>query len=88
MNNTHVEKTIEKVINELDADGLILTGQGFCFAMAEIVQTKLAEKNINSRLVECQLTIIQKSPPALKLVGHSLKSQSTPDQFDTHTWFV
>ena len=84
MNNTYVEKTIEKVINELDADGLILTGQGFCFAMAEIVQTKLAEKNINSRLVECQLTIIQKSPPALKLVGHSLKSQATPDQFDTH----
>lgn len=78
------KQTIDRVINELDADGLILTGQGYCFAMAEIIQTKLAEKGMNSRLVECQLTIIQKNPPALKLIGHSIKGHNVPESFDTH----
>lgn len=84
MNATQIEKTIKQAVDNIESQGLLLNGQGYCFAMAEIMQTRLAELGMGSRLVECQLTIIQKSPPALKLIGHSLKSQAIPEQFDTH----
>jgi hypothetical protein len=86
MTTDKIKQKIDQVISELDADGLILTGQGYCFAMAEIAQTKLAEAGIQSRLVECQLTMIQKSPPALRLVGHGVMATAPGqnNQFDTH----
>lgn len=84
MTTTNVRETIDQVIKELEESRVVLHGQGYCFAMAEIVQTMLKSRNVASRLVECQLTIIQRSPPAVKLVGHGVKVFENSNEFDTH----
>lgn len=77
------EQTINEICEDLERKGMILLGHNFCFAMSEIVQHQLKTHGIESRLVECQLTFITKSPPMLKLIG-SGHSQNTEKSFDAH----
>ena len=79
----HTKHVIDQVVAELAEKRVILNGHGYCFAMAEIVQTMLSKHNIASRLVECQLTLIQTNPPKVQLVGHGVKN-GQDNEFDTH----
>ena len=74
---------IEQAVKEIEGQNLLLYGNGYCFAMAEVTQAQLTSKGIGSRLVECQLTAIKTDPPQMKLVGHGRLS-SDNNNFDSH----
>lgn len=42
------KQTIDQVVKDLADKQVILNGQGYCFAMAEIVQTMLKKAGIDS----------------------------------------
>lgn len=79
----NILQDIEQAVKEIEDQNLLLYGNGYCFAMAEVAQAQLATKGINSRLVECQLTAIKTDPPQMKLVGHGRLSNDN-NNFDSH----
>jgi hypothetical protein len=66
--------------------GIIQRGRGYCLSMADIIHNLLKQKGINSRIVECKLTVVGIDPPGLLLVGHDglNQTQQNAAAIDTH----
>lgn len=77
-------KKIVTVLNKLDQSGVMWLGRGHCISMSEIIRTALSEIGVNSRIVECQLMIINNvnDPPFISTVGYD--GVCNPGEIDTH----
>jgi len=75
---------ITSVLSRMDRSGAITLGTGYCTSMADMVRSALKHQNINSKLVECQLTITyyDEEPYNVKFVGFS--DIINPGEIDTH----
>jgi hypothetical protein len=63
-------QTVYATVLQLWEGGIIQRGRGYCLSMADIIHNLLKQKGINSRIVECKLTVVGIDPPGLLLVGH------------------
>lgn len=80
--NTTVRKTIEDLIENLNQQGILARGAGYCFSMSEMLQTMLTQKSIESRIVEVKLTVMSQDPPLYRAIGHD--DLSNHNEIDTH----
>jgi hypothetical protein len=60
----------KEVINDLNAQGLLDRGVGYCVSMSDIVMKLLHKKGIECELVECSVMIMVKDPPLMGLIGY------------------
>jgi len=58
----HVNQTIKQVLMDLYKRGLLERFDGECIAASDILQHALTEKNIECRLFECQVSVINNDP--------------------------
>lgn len=72
-------KVIE-IVKKLWASEVILRGAGYCFSVSDMVRTLLLHEGISSKIVECQLTVINSSPPNYIMLGYevSVKNKEVP----------
>jgi hypothetical protein len=67
---TEYFKTIKQIVDNLYSSGMIETGSGYCLSMSDIVHKLLYKEGIKSKLIECNLMVVVKSPPGLYLMGY------------------
>lgn len=73
-------QTVISVVKKMwDAD-IIQRSKGYCFSISDMVDTLLRQEGINCRVVECQLTVVNKNPPSFFALGydHSVKNRDVP----------
>lgn len=57
----HVYQTLQKMLREFNSRGILVRFDGECIAATDIVQHWLFEHGINSRIIECELSLINSS---------------------------
>jgi hypothetical protein len=67
---TEYFKIIKQIVDNLHSSGMIETGSGYCLSMSDIVHKLLHKEGIKSKIVECNLMVVVKSPPGLYLMGY------------------
>jgi len=72
------------VIKDLWNCGVVQRGEGYCYAMSDMMYNLLALQGIESKLVECTLTVINNNPPSLHLVGHSGQAHEDVNEMNSH----
>jgi len=75
-------KIILDSVENINKNGILARGAGYCFAMSEMIQTILANKGIESKLIEVKLTVMSQDPPMLKVIGHD--NLNNKGEIDTH----
>jgi len=80
--NTSVRSSIEQILDQLNQQGILLRGAGYCFSMSEMLQTMLAQQSIESRIVEVKLTVMSQDPPLYRAIGHD--NLNNHNEIDTH----
>jgi len=75
---------ITTVLSRMARSGAITLGTGFCTSMGDMVKSALKHQGVNSKLVECQLTIshFDRDPPAISFIG--FPDVINPGEIDTH----
>ena len=76
---------ISKVLFRLIQSGVTQMGQGWCISMSDTVYTLLRQQGINTRLVECQLTVTDSrdpDSPNIRVIGAD--SQYVENGASTH----
>lgn len=75
---------ITDVLSQMIRSGVFGLGTGFCISMSDMVRTALRHRGIESRLVECQLTVTYHAsmPPDIRFVGFD--NIVNPGEIDTH----
>jgi hypothetical protein len=81
-------KHIISIIEKMKVSGALWLGRGQCISMSEMIRMALESVNIKSRLVECQLTIVNNNltPPAIDHIGFD--EIRNPGEIDTHVVVV
>lgn len=84
LKNTNEYKSVVAIISKLDQSGVMWLGRGHCISMAEIVRTALTEVGIKTRIVECQMMLMNNTndPPFISTVGYD--GVCNPGEIDTH----
>jgi hypothetical protein len=79
-------RKVLEVLNNLWQGQVIQRGGGYCLSMSDMIRTLLKKEGIESRLVECKLTVMNKNPPSLMLIGHDGLIQRTGNinEMDVH----
>lgn len=83
--DTEYQKIMD-IVEGLWEGKVISRGAGFCLSMSDLIHTVLKQQaGIDSRVVECKLTVLTNDPPSLKLIGHDgLKYGNSTNDLDTH----
>jgi hypothetical protein len=73
-------QTVMMVVKKLWDSEIIERSKGFCFSVSDMVDTLLKQEGITCRVVECQLTVINRDPPGFYALGydHSVKNKEVP----------
>jgi hypothetical protein len=82
-------KKVCELIQKMNQSGALWLGQGQCISMSEMIRMSLLGIGIKSRLVECQLTIIDNTNDngaTLSYIGFD--NMTNPGQLDTHVVVV
>jgi hypothetical protein len=82
--NSREYRAISEVLSQMIRSGVFNLGAGYCISMSDMVRTALRHRGIESRLVECQLTLTYhaSSPPDIRFIGFS--DVVNPGEIDTH----
>jgi len=77
-------KTISEILGQMIRSGIIGLGAGYCISMSDMVRTALRHRGIESRLVECQMTLTYRAtdPPQMGFIGFN--DIVNPGEIDTH----
>lgn len=87
LKKTNEYKKISKLIFKLVENGSTFVGKGYCISMSDIVYTILKQNNIPCKIVECHLTITNKTTDEIYNMGFDgLKDD--PNKADTHVVVV
>lgn len=72
--------TVIEVVKKLWHSEVIQRSTGYCFSVSDMMRTLLLHEGIASRIVECQLTVINASPPGYVMLGYdiSVKNKEVP----------
>jgi cell division protein FtsL len=82
-NHPYYEK-IKVLLAELTRQNLVKNGEGFCFAMSELIYHRLGTLGIKSKIIECELTITCSNPHNFIMVGHKDGVPNGPNKVNTH----
>ena len=80
-------KQIIKIISKLIEGGVTFVGKGYCISMADIVYTLLIQNNIPCKIIECSLTITDKTKDQVYVVGFDGLTDDTT-KTDNHVVIV
>lgn len=88
LKTTEDYKKIASVIEKMKVSGSLWMGRGQCISMSEMIRMALTGIGIKSRLLECQLTIINNnlSPTIIDHIG--FEDVKNPGEIDTHVVVV
>jgi hypothetical protein len=78
-------KTIISTLTKMIRSGVFGLGTGYCISMSEMVRTALRHRGIESRLVECQVTITYENGNS-RFIGFN--DIVNPGEIDTHVVVV
>lgn len=76
-------KEIICVVEELHKFGVLQRTSGNCVAISDIISKLLKSRDIDCRLVECSLLIVNKSTNAINFVGYE-ENQAPSSQISSH----
>jgi len=62
LTNMKEYRVIAQLLQRLYQSGVIRMGSGWCISMSDMIYTLLKQQGIESRLVECQLTMSRRDP--------------------------
>jgi len=79
-------RVIGQLIQRLYQSGVIRMGSGWCMSMSDMIYTMLKQQGIESRLVECQLTITRRDQDGeIWPVTVGMPAETRPENYaDTH----
>jgi len=87
LKQTEDYKKVAKLIFKLVESGVTFVGKGYCISMSDIVYTVLKQNGIPCKIVECHLTITNKTTDQIYNMGFDgLKDD--PNKSDTHVVVV
>jgi len=75
---------VKKIVDDLNADGILTRGRGYCIAMSDIIQKLLLHHGIESYLQECSLMVIKTPSNDISLIGYPLDVDHGKEQLNTH----
>lgn len=84
LKTTKEYQSVVAVVSKLDQSGVMWLGRGHCISMAEIIRTALTEVGIKTRILECQMLLMNNTtdPPFISTVGYD--GICNPGEIDTH----
>jgi hypothetical protein len=73
-------QTVVDVVKKMWDSEVIHRSTGYCFSVSDMVRTLLLHEGIHSKIVECQLTVINTDPPGFVMLGydHHVKNKEVP----------
>jgi predicted XRE-type DNA-binding protein len=77
---------VQKLISDMNNDGLIARFQGACLPSSEIIQAILHSRGIKSRIIECTALVVN-SPNngnTIEFIGFDSLIPLHPNEIDTH----
>jgi hypothetical protein len=86
-NNADYQR-ITQVLSRMARNGVITLGTGFCTSMGDMVKAALKHQGIESKLVECQLTITYAKAETPTTVFLGFTDVINPGEIDTHVIVV
>lgn len=81
--DTKEYKEILSVVEELHKFGILQRTAGNCVAVSDIVSKLLKSRNIDSKLVECSLLVVNKNNGGMMFVGYE-ENQAPSTQLSSH----
>lgn len=81
-----VYKQVQTLIQEMNADGVIVRFQGACLPASEILQAILHSRGIKSKLLECTALVTNTAPTdkSVHFIGFDTLVPLKPEESDTH----
>lgn len=76
--NTDYYKKITNLIKTIETTGTLYRSSGHCIGVSDMVKKLLEDYGIKSKLVECNLAVIQ--PKSVNLVGYKMGSDVNPEK--------
>ena len=83
ISQTKEYQEIISVVEELHKFGVLQRTSGNCVAISDIISKLLKSRNIESKLVECSLLVVNKSSNAINFVGYE-ENQAPSSQISSH----
>lgn len=81
---------IKEFVNSLEVTGTLYRSSGHCVGISDMVRKLLADYNIRSRLVECNLAVIKRTPNepnSVNLIGYN-RGEDVDPEIDVPTHVV
>jgi hypothetical protein len=68
------------IVKKLWDSEVVQRSSGYCYSISDMMRTLLLHEGIASHIVECQLTVINSSPPGFIMLGYdvSVKNKEVP----------